>query len=58
MFQGTLLGGFLLFLKYDFKVVYKPNKKHVVENMWFKLSNTQERVGVFNQIIDASLFVL
>jgi hypothetical protein len=49
---------FLLFLTYDFKVVYIPNKKHVVENVWFKLPNTQEHVGVLNQIIDASLFVL
>jgi len=24
-----------LFLKYNFKVMYKPNKKHVVENVWF-----------------------
>lgn len=30
----------LMFLKYDFKVIYKPGKKPMVENVLSRLPNT------------------
>jgi len=48
----------LLFLEYDFTVVYKPSRIHVVANALSRLSNSVEPIGVFNQTIDASLFYI
>jgi hypothetical protein len=36
----------LLFLEYDFIVVYKPDKTHVVANVLSKLPNVIEPSGV------------
>jgi hypothetical protein len=46
----------LLFLKYDFIVVYKPSKTHVATNALLRLPNMIELTCVLNQTIDASLF--
>jgi hypothetical protein len=46
----------LLFLKYEFIVVYKPSKTHVVANVLSKLPNSSKPLGVPNQTLDASLF--
>jgi hypothetical protein len=46
----------LLFLEYDFIVVYKPNKIHVVANALSKLLNIIEPTCVFDQTINVSLF--
>jgi hypothetical protein len=46
----------LLFLEYDFIVVYKLSRTHVVANALLKLPNNIEPTGVPNQTIDASLF--
>ncbi len=46
----------LLFLEYDFTVVYKLNKTHVVVDALSKLPNIIEPTGVPDQTIDASFF--
>ncbi len=48
----------LLFLKYDFIVVYKPSKTHVVVDALLRLLNMIKPIGVFDQTIDASLFYI
>jgi len=46
----------LLFLKYDFTIVYKPRKTHVVVNELLILLNIIEPIGVLDQTTNASLF--
>jgi hypothetical protein len=46
----------LLFLEYDFIVVYKPNKIHVVANALWRLLDITEPTCVFDQTINVSLF--
>jgi len=46
----------LLFLKYDFIVVYKLGINHVVANALSRLLDSTKPTGVSNQTIDASLF--
>ncbi len=46
----------LLFLEYDFTVVYKLNKTHVVIDALSKLPNIIEPTCVPDQTIDASFF--
>jgi hypothetical protein len=46
----------LLFLKYDFKIVYKPNRTHVITNALSRLPDSTKLTGVPNRTIDASLF--
>jgi hypothetical protein len=46
----------LLFLEYDFIVVYKLSRIHVVANALLKLPDNIEPIGVPNQTIDAGLF--
>ncbi len=43
-----------LFLKYDFIVVYKLSKTHVVANVLFRLSDTIEPTRILEQTIDAN----
>jgi hypothetical protein len=45
-----------LFLEYDFIIMYKPSKTHVVANAMSRLPNIIKPIGVPNQTIDASLF--
>ncbi len=44
-----------LFLKYDFIVLYKLSKTHVVANVLFRLSNTIEPTRILEQTIDANI---
>ncbi len=53
---GRIARWLLLFLKYEFIVVYEPSRTHVVANVLSKLPICSEPLGVLNQIIDASLF--
>jgi hypothetical protein len=46
----------LLFLKYDFIVMYKPSKTHVITDALSRLPDITKPIGVFDQTIDASLF--
>jgi len=36
---GIIVRRLLLFLEYDFKIVYKPNRSHLMENALNKLPN-------------------
>jgi hypothetical protein len=36
---GIIARRLLLFLEYDFKIVYKPNRSHLMENALNKLPN-------------------
>jgi hypothetical protein len=46
----------LLFLKYEFTIVYKPSKTHVIVDVLSRLPDNSEPLGVPDQIMDASLF--
>jgi hypothetical protein len=48
----------LLFLEYDFSIVYKLSNTHVVANALLRLPNIIEPRGLFDQTIDASLFYI
>jgi hypothetical protein len=54
--SGRLARWLLLFFEYDFIVVYKPNKTHVVAHALSRLPYSTEPTNVLNQTIDASLF--
>jgi hypothetical protein len=43
-------------MEYEFTIVYKLGRTHVVANVLSRLPNTSEPLGVPNQIVDASLF--
>jgi hypothetical protein len=45
----------LLFLKYEFTIVYKLGRTHVVVDALSKLLDNLKPLGVPNQIVDASL---
>jgi hypothetical protein len=46
----------LLFLEYEFIVIYKPNKTHVVIDALSKLLDSSKPLGILHQTMDASLF--
>jgi hypothetical protein len=46
----------LLFLEYEFKIVYKHGKSHLMIYALRRLTNQAYLVGVPNQTIDAHLF--
>ncbi len=48
----------LLFLEYEFIVVYKLGHTHVVANALSRLLDTIEPTGVPDQTIDTTLFML
>jgi len=45
----------LLFLEYEFIVIYKPSRTHVVANVLSRLPNSSRPLGVPNHTLDASL---
>ncbi len=45
-----------MFLKYDFIVLYKPGKTHVVVDALLRLPNIIEPTCVFDQTTDPNLF--
>ncbi len=53
--SGIIARWSLLFLKYDFIIVYKPGRTHVVTNA---LSNIIKPIGVLDQTIDAICFYM
>jgi hypothetical protein len=53
---GRIIRLLLLFLKYDFIVMYKISRTHVVANALSKLLDITQPTSVPNQTIDASLF--
>jgi hypothetical protein len=46
----------LLFLEYEFTIVYKHGRTHVVGDILSRLQDNLEPLGVPYQIVDASLF--
>jgi len=48
----------LMFLEYNFWVVYKPEKSHLVTDAFFRLSTSKKPSGMLDQITDAPLFLL
>jgi hypothetical protein len=53
---GRITKWLLLFLEYEFTIVYKLGRTHVVANVLSRLLDNSEPLGVPNQIVDASLF--
>jgi hypothetical protein len=49
---------FLLFLEYDFTIMYKPCIIHVFTYALSRLLNIIEPIGVHDQTVDASLFYI
>jgi len=48
----------LLFLEYEFMVVYTPSRTHVIVDVLSRLPNSSEPLGVLDQTMDASLFFI
>jgi hypothetical protein len=55
---GQLLRRLLLFMEYDFKIVYKPSKSHLMAYALNRLPNHVEPIGVPDQTCDAHMFTL
>ncbi len=53
---GRITRWLLLFLEYEFTVVYKPGRTHVVVDALSRLPNSLKLLGLPNQTVDASLF--
>jgi hypothetical protein len=55
---NVLVKWLLLFLKYDFKIVYKPSRSQLMANALIGLPNHIEPIVVLNQTCDVRLFTL
>jgi hypothetical protein len=55
---GRLTRWFLLFLEYNFKILYKPGRSHLMANALNRLPNQFESIGIPYQTCDAHLFTL
>jgi hypothetical protein len=55
--SGRITRWLLLFLKYEFIVVYKCGRTHVFVDVLSQLLNSLEQLGVLDQIGDASYYV-
>ncbi len=53
---GRIARWLLLFLEYEFIIIYKPGRTHVVVDVLFRLPNSLKPLGIPNQTMDASLF--
>jgi hypothetical protein len=56
--SGRLVRWLLLFLEYDFKIIYKPGKSHLMANALSRLPNQIEPIGVLDQTCDVHMFTL
>jgi len=54
--SGRIIKWLLLFLEYDFIVMYKLGRIHVITNALLRLPDIIESIGVFDQTTYASLF--
>ncbi len=54
--SGTITRWLLLFLEYEFTIVYKHGRIHVVVNVLCFKPDNSEPLGVLDQTTDASLF--
>ncbi len=55
---GKLARWFLLFLEYDFKIIYKPSRSHLMVDALSRLPNQIKLVGIPNQTCDTHMFIL
>ncbi len=55
---GHIVRWLLLFLEYEFTIIYKPSCTHVVADSLFKLLDTIESTRVPDQTTNATLFML
>jgi hypothetical protein len=55
---GRIARWLLLFLEYDFTIVYKPSKTHVVANSLSRLPDGTKPTCVLDQTINASLIYI
>ncbi len=56
--SSMLIKWLLLFMEYDFKIVYKPSKSHIMVYALSILPNHNEPIGVPNQTYDYHMFTL
>jgi hypothetical protein len=56
--SSKIMRWLLLFLEYDFKIVYKHSKSHLMVDAFSRLPNQAKPVGVLDQTIDAHMFIL
>jgi hypothetical protein len=54
--SGRIARWLLLFLEYEFIIVYKPGRTHVVVDVLSRLPNNSKPLGVPYHVMDASLF--
>ncbi len=55
---GKLAKWLLLFLEYDFEIVYKPGRSHLMADTLSTSPNQIETIGIPNQRCDAHMFTL
>jgi hypothetical protein len=53
-----LIKWLLLFLEYDFKIIYKPSRSHLMVDALNRLPNQTKPIGLLNQTCDAHMFIL
>jgi hypothetical protein len=53
--SGRIAQWLLLFLEYDFTVVYKPGKTHGIAEALSRSPNGEPAIGMEDQLADASL---
>jgi hypothetical protein len=56
--SGRLTRWFFVFVEYDFKIVYKPSRSHLMAYALSILPNQIEHVGVHDQTFDCHMFTL
>ncbi len=55
---GIITKWLLLFLEYEFKIVYKLGISHLMADAFSRLPNQVEPVGIIDQTINVHLFTL
>ncbi len=55
---GRLAKWLLLFLEYDFKIIYRLGRSHLMVDALNRLPNQTELIGILDQTCDAHLFTL
>ncbi len=56
--SGKLGKWLLLFLAYDFKIVYKPGRSHLMVDALIRLPNQTKPIGIHDQTCDVHMFTL
>jgi hypothetical protein len=55
---GRLVRWLLLFIEYDFRIIYKPSRSHLMADALNRLPNHVKPIGVHDQTCDAHMFTL